>query len=290
MCVSLCVCVCVDPNPREIQVSLRTWTRKGKDSNILLYIYIPDIYIDWYVTQKSKSGEFVGTFLLLLLLLLLLLSLCVCVYPCKQFVVVTIRRAGSWNTIPTLGTHLYRTLTRSTGIFYLRFIVWFLERTILLEDKIKQSPSEQISSLPENSLESITIQSNPHSASTVAALLNDIFTLVVVVVVIVITQKAEPNRTEEYIDLQGRSSLCLRSTLPFLAPTPNQYKRKKRKKTDGKKQQHQHQHQNHDPPPHGFHPIFIIINLLLLFYQTFRNHHQKTLSKSLSRRNGNHSL
>lgn len=37
------------------------------------------------------------------LLLLLLLSLCVCVcYPCKQFVVVTIRRTGSWNTIPTL--------------------------------------------------------------------------------------------------------------------------------------------------------------------------------------------
>lgn len=101
--------------------------------------------------------------------------MCVCVYPCKQFVVVTIRRTGPWNTIPTLGTHLYRTLTRSTGIFYLRFIVWFLERTIILEDnKKKQSPSEQISSLSENSLESITIQSNPHSASTVAALLNDI--------------------------------------------------------------------------------------------------------------------
>lgn len=46
-------------------MDLLTWTRKGKDSNIY-YIYTY-IYIDWYVTQKSKSGEFVGTFLLLLL-------------------------------------------------------------------------------------------------------------------------------------------------------------------------------------------------------------------------------
>lgn len=155
-------------------------------------------------------------------------------YPCKQFVVVTIRRTGSWNTIPTLGTHLYRTLAKSTGIHY-RFIVWFLERTIILEDKKRQSPSEQISSLAENSLESITIQSDPHSASTVAALLNDIFTLVVVIVVVIVItprSRAKPNRI--YRSSRKKFTFFLRSTLAFLAPTPNQYKRKKgrRRKTN----------------------------------------------------------
>lgn len=213
-----------------------------------------------------------------------------CVYPCKQFVVVTIRRTGSWNTIPTLGTHLYRTLTKSTGIHY-RFIVWFLERTIILEDKKKQSPSEQISSLSENSLESITIQSNPHSASTVAALLNDIFTLVVVVVVVVIIGKAEAKPNRIYRSSRKKFTFFTINTCLSCNNTKsiNQYKTKKKEEDRRKKKQ---QHQNHDPPPHGFHPI-IINNLLLLLlhhYQTFRNHHQKTLSKSLSGRNGNHSL
>lgn len=149
-----------------------------------------------------------------------------------------------------------------------------------------QSPSEQISSLSENllGLDYHSIQSN--SASTVAALLNDIFTLVVVVVVIVITQKAEPNRTEEYIDLQGRSSLFF-TINTCLSRTNTKSIQEEKKEEDEKKQQHQ----NHDPPPHGFHPIINnLLLLLFLHYQTFPNHHQKIPSKSLSRRNGNHSL
>lgn len=61
MCVS--VCVCVDPKPREIQVSFsKPGHGRGRIVIFIIYIYIFYIYIDWYVTQKSKSGEFVGTF------------------------------------------------------------------------------------------------------------------------------------------------------------------------------------------------------------------------------------
>lgn len=165
------------------------------------------------------SGEFVGTFCYYYLLLLLLLSLCVCVYPCKQFVVVTIRRTGSWNTIPTLPylTRLffYRTLTRSTGIHH-RFIVWFLERTIILEDNTKVPLGTNFQTCPRTHWNQLPFKSN--SGSTVAALLNDIFTLVVVVVVVVviIRKQREPNRTE-YINLQGGSSLFFNDQhSPFL--------------------------------------------------------------------------
>lgn len=161
----VCLCVCGSKTPGDTGMLL-TWTRKGKDSNIY-YIYTY-IYIDWYVTQKSKSGEFVGTFCYcycyFYLLLLLLLSLCVCVLPLQTVCCCCYdkkNRLLEHNTylVPCL-THLfYRTLTKSTGIHH-RFIVWFLERTIILEDK-RSPPSEQISNLPENSLESITIQSNP---------------------------------------------------------------------------------------------------------------------------------
>lgn len=58
--VYVCLCVCGSKPPGDTGMDLLTWTRKGKDSNIY-YIYTY-IYIDWYVTQKSKSGEFVGTF------------------------------------------------------------------------------------------------------------------------------------------------------------------------------------------------------------------------------------
>lgn len=108
MCVCLSVCVCVwIQNPGRYRYLLKPGHGRGRIVIFIIYIYIY-IYIDWYVTQKSKSGEFVGTFLLLLLLLLttttvVIIFVCVCVfYPCKQFVVVTIRRTGSWNTIPTL--------------------------------------------------------------------------------------------------------------------------------------------------------------------------------------------
>lgn len=194
-------------------MDLLTWTRKGKDSNIYyIYTYIRYILIGM-LPKSQKSGEFVGTFLLLLLLTttVVIVFVCVCVYPCKQFVVVgTIRRTDSWNTIPTYLTlpyltHLFhRTLTRSTGIHH-RFIVWFLERTIILEDKKVPFGTNFKLARELIGIDYYSIQSN--SASTVAALLNDIFTLVVVVVVVVIIRKAEakPNQTE-YIDLQGGSS------------------------------------------------------------------------------------
>lgn len=136
-------------------MDLLTWTRKGKDSNIYyIYTYIRYILIGM-LPKSQKSGEFVGTFLLLLLLTttVVIVFVCVCVYPCKQFVVVgTIRRTDSWNTIPTYLTlpyltHLFhRTLTRSTGIHH-RFIVWFLERTIILEDK-KVPPRNKFQTCP----------------------------------------------------------------------------------------------------------------------------------------------
>lgn len=212
-----------------------------------------------------------------------------CVYPCKQFVVVTIRRTGSWITIPTLPylglTHL---LSDSDKIYRdSSSIHRLVSRKNDYSGRQKNSLSEQISNFHENSLESITIQIQSNSASTVAALLNDIFTLVVVVVVVVIIRKAEakPNRIYQS---STRKFTFLRSTTCLSCTNTNQsIQEQKRKKT---KKNQQHQHQNHDPPPHGFHPI--IINLLLLhhYYQTFRNHHQKIPPKSLSRRNGNHSL
>lgn len=279
MCVCLSVCVWIQ-NPGRYRYLSKPGHGRGRIV-IFYYIYIHIyIYIDWYVTQKSKSGEFVGTFLLLLLLLLLattVVIIFVCVfYPCKQFVVVTIRRTGSWNTIPTLP---YSPLSDSGKNYRDSLSIHRLvSRKNDSSGRQKKSPSEQISSLSENSLESITIQSNPHSASTVAALLNDIFTLVVVVVVIIGKAEAKPSR------IYRSSRRKFTSYDQNFTPIP----RKKGRRQTKKKQQ---QHQNHDPPPHGFHPI-IINNLLLLlhYYQTFRNHHQKILSKSLSRRNGNHSL
>lgn len=177
------------------------------------------------------------------LLLLLLLSLCVCVYPCKQFVVVTIRRTGSWNTIPTLpcltlpySPFFYRTLTRSIGIHH-RFIVWFLERTIILEDNTKTVPLGTNFKLARE-LIGIRLLFKSNSASTVAALLNDIFTLVVVVVVVVIIRKArdqtKPNRIYQS---SRRKFTFFYEQLAFLGPTPkslNQYKTRKKDEEDKK--------------------------------------------------------
>lgn len=217
--VCMCLCVCGSKPPGDTGMDLLTWTRKGKDSNIYyIYIYI-HIYIDWYVTQKSKSGEFVGTFCYCYCyyyLTVVIVFVCVCVYPCKQFVVVTIRRTGSWNTIPTLPyltllTFFYRTLTRSTGIHH-RFIVWFLERTIILEDE-KSPPRNKFRTCPRthwNRLPFNPIQFSKYSRRA----LEKTFTLVVVVVVVVVIRKAEakPNQTE-YIKSSGRKFPFLRSKL-----------------------------------------------------------------------------
>lgn len=164
MCV--CLCVCGSKPPGDTGMDLLTWTRKGKDSNIY-YIYTY-IYIDWYVTQKSKSGEFVGTFCYCYCYYYYYccycLCVCVCVYPCKQFVVVTIRRTGSWNTIPTLPYLTLLTFFSSDSDKIYRdssSIHRLVSRKNDYSGRRKKSPSEQISNLPENSLESITIQSNP---------------------------------------------------------------------------------------------------------------------------------
>lgn len=132
------------------------------------------------------------------------LCVCVCVYPCKQFVVVTIRRTGSWNTIPTLPyltllTFFYRILTRSTGIHH-RFIVWFLERTIILEDE--KSPSRnKFQNLPENSLESITIQSSSSKYSRRALERHSLWWWWLLWLLL-LSEKQRPIQTE-YINLQG---------------------------------------------------------------------------------------
>lgn len=103
ICVCVSLCVCGSKTPGDTGMDLLTWTRKGKDSNIY-YIYTYLIYILIGMLPKSQSLEsllvlFVTT---TYYYCCYCLCVCVCVYPCKQFVVVTIRRTGSWNTIPTL--------------------------------------------------------------------------------------------------------------------------------------------------------------------------------------------
>lgn len=208
-------------------MDLLTWTRKGKDSNIY-YIYTY-IYIDWYVTQKSKSGEFVGTFCYCYcyLLLLLLLSLFVCVLPLQTVCCCYDKknRLLEHNTYLTLpySPFFYRTLTRSTGIHH-RFIVWFLE-TNDYSGRRKSPPSEQISNLPENSLESITIQIQFSKYSRRA--LEKTFTLVVVVVVVVviIRKQREPNQTEIYQSSRRKFTFYDQNF------TPIRRRRRRRKKT-----------------------------------------------------------
>lgn len=264
-------------------MDLLTWTRKGKDSNIYyIYIYIY-IYIDWYVTQKSKSGEFVGTFLLLLLLLnyYCCYCLCVCVLPLQTVCCCYDKKNrllehNTYLTLPYL-THLfYRTLTRSTGI-HLRFINWFLERTIILEDKKKPVPLGTNFKLARELIGiDYSIQSN--SASTVAALLRT-FTLGGCCGGCYYPKSR--GQTKQNISI-FKEEVHFFTINTCLSCTNTKSIQEKRKKTKIK---------NYDPPPHGFHPI--INNLLLLLhhhYQPFRNHHQKIPPKSLSRRNGNHSL
>lgn len=85
-------------------MDLLTWTRKGKDSNIYC-IYIHIYILIGMLPKSQKSEEFVGTFCYYYCYYYYYCCYCLCVcvcYPCKQFVVVTIRRTGSWNTIPTL--------------------------------------------------------------------------------------------------------------------------------------------------------------------------------------------
>lgn len=268
-------------------MDLLTWTRKGKDSNIY-YIYI-HIYILIGILPKSqKSGEFVGTFLLLLLLLLLLTTttvvvivfVCVCVcYPCKQFVVVTIRRTGSWNTIPTYLTLPYLThlfLSDSDKIYRdSSSIHRLVSRKNDYSGRQTRPPSEQISNLPENSLESITVQ--------------------------IQFSKYSRRALERHFHSGGgcfyypksraqtkQNISIFKEEVHFFTIKPSyQYQEEE---GEDKKQQQQQQHQNHDPPPHGFHPINLLLLLHHHYYQPFRNHHQKIPPKSLSRRNGNHSL
>lgn len=189
--------------------------------------------------KSQSSGEFVGTFCYYycyLLLLLLLLSLCVCVcYPCKQFVVVTIRRTGSWNTIPTLPylTHLF--LSDSDKIYRDSSSI---HRLVSRKNDYSGRQKLKEVSLGTNfklvrELIGIDYHSNQFSKYSRRAL-EKTFTLVVVII-----RKAEtkPNQTEEYINLQGGSSLFFYDQqLASLAPIPKsiQYKtrqEKKRKKT-----------------------------------------------------------
>lgn len=144
-------------------MDLLTWTRKGKDSNIY-YIYTY-IYIDWYVTQKSKVWRVCRYFFVTATTATTYYCCyCLCVCVCLPLQTVCccydkknrLLEHNTYLTLPCL-THLFvRTRTRSTGIHH-RFIVWFLE-TNDYSGRRKSPPSEQISNLPENSLESITIQ------------------------------------------------------------------------------------------------------------------------------------
>lgn len=135
---------------------------------------------------------------------------------------------NTYLTLPYL-THLfYRTLTRSTGI-HQRFIVWFLERTIILEDK-RSPPSEQISNLPEISLESITIQIQFSKYSRHALERHLLWWWL-----LLLSEKQRPNRTEEYIKSSRRKfTFFLRSTtcLSCTNTKINQYKTRAKKEED----------------------------------------------------------
>lgn len=156
-------------------------------------------------------------------------------YPCKQFVVVTKRRTGSWNTIPTLPYLTLLTFFSSDSDKIYRdssSIHRLVSRKNDYSGRQNSPPSEQISNLSENSLESITIQSS--SASTVAALLEDIHSGGGC---LLLSEKRRPNQTE-YINLQGGSSLFFYDQqLAFLAPIPINTKKKKKKKKRKKKTQ-----------------------------------------------------
>lgn len=144
-------------------MDLLTWTRKGKDSNIYymytyltLYILIgmlPKSQKVWRVCRYFFVTATATTVVVIVFVCVLPLQTVCCCYDKKN----RLLEHNTYLTLPYL-THLfYRTLTRSTGIHH-RFHR-LVSRNERLFWKTKKSPSEQISNLPENSLESITIQS-----------------------------------------------------------------------------------------------------------------------------------
>lgn len=148
-------------------MDLLTWTRKGKDSNIYCIYIHRYIYIDWYVTQKSKVWRvcwyfFVTATATATTYYYCCYCLCVCVLPLQTVCCCYDKKNrllehNTYLTLPYL-THLF--LSDSDKIYRdsssIHRLVSRNER--LFWKTTKKSPSEQISNLPENSLESITIQ------------------------------------------------------------------------------------------------------------------------------------
>lgn len=216
-------------------MDLLTWTRKGKDSNIY-YIYT-HIYILIGMLPKSQSLE---SLLVLFcycycycyyLLLLLLLSLCVCVcYPCKQFVVVTIRRTGSWNTIPYLTlpylTHLF--LSDSDKIYRdSSSIHRLVSRKNDYSGRQTRPPSEQISNLPENSLESITVQIQFSKYSRRALGRHSLWWWLFVII-----RKAEAKPNRIYQSSRRKFTFFLRSTTCLSCTNTDQYQEEEEEKEE----------------------------------------------------------